>query len=87
MMGEGEIEKQLGIDLAEQMESQSPRQLRRYLDFEKKVKRGEVDTDFRHWISKIALDDGIYALPERAMAFEIVLCEVVVDLLRLKLVG
>ncbi len=80
MMGEGEIEKQLGIDLAEQMESQSPRQLRRYLDFEKKVKRGEVDTDFRHWISKIALDDGIYALPERAMAFEIVLCEVVVDL-------
>ena len=62
------------------IESQSPRQLRRYLDYGKKVKRGEIDDDFCQWLIRIIADDEVYEQEERALAFELAVGESLVDI-------
>jgi len=52
-------------------ESQSPRHLRRYLDYGKRLKRGDAPSEFFQWLGKILLDDQVYDFSERATAFEI----------------
>jgi hypothetical protein len=63
-----------------QLESQSPRQLRRFLDYGKRLKRGDAPDEFFQWLGKILLDDKVYDFSERAMAFEIGAGERVVEL-------
>ena len=63
------------------VEDQSPRDLRRYLDYGKRLKEGDGLDEFYQWIGKILLDGGaVYSIEERAMAFEIGICERVADL-------
>ncbi len=45
------------------------------MDYGKKVKRREVSGDFCHWLVRIVLDEGVYELDERALAFELAACE------------
>ncbi len=65
-----------------ELESQTPRQLRRYLDYGKCLKRGDDLDDLYQWLGKILLDDGrVYADDERALAFEIGVGECIAELL------
>ena len=55
-------------DLVEQQEMRS---LRKFLDYDKRIKSGGL-TELSQWIGKILLDDGqVYSLEEMALAFEI----------------
>ena len=59
----------------ELVESQDLRTVRRYLDYDKRIKSGGLE-ELAQWIGKILLDDGqIYALDDMALAFEIAACE------------
>ena len=62
------------------IENQSPRQLRKYLNYGKKVKRGEVDDDFCQWLVRIITDNEVYEQEERALAFELAVWEFLVDI-------
>ncbi len=62
------------------IENQSPRQLRRYLNYGKKVKRGEIDDDFCQWLMRIIADKEVYEQKERALAFELAVGESMVDI-------
>lgn len=63
-------------DLRELTESQSVRSLRRYLDYEKRLRSGTGLDELNQWLGKILLDDGsVYELAERSKAFEIAACE------------
>ncbi len=63
-------------DLRELTESQSPRSLRRYLDYGKRLRSGTGLDELNQWLGKILLDDGsVYGLGERSLAFEIAACE------------
>ena len=62
------------------IENQSPRQLRRYLNYGKKVKRGEIDDDFCQWLMRIIADNEVYEQKERALAFELAVGESMVDI-------
>lgn len=57
------------------MESHSPRQLRRYLDYGKLVKRQEVSEEFWRWLMRILLEEGVYETEECTLAFELAACE------------
>ncbi len=62
--------------LRELTESQSPRSLRRYLDYGKRLRSGAGLDELSQWLGKILLDDGsVYDLSDRSMAFEIAACE------------
>ena len=62
------------------VEEQGLREVRKYLDYGKRVKEGASLDDFYQWITKILLDDGqIYAQQEQALAFEIGVCELLAD--------
>ncbi len=63
-----------------QFESQSLRHVRRYLDYEKRLKRGEASEEFFQWLGKILFDDQVYNLSEKALAFEIAAGERIVEL-------
>ena len=63
------------------LNAQNPRQLRKYLDYGKRIKRGEIDEDFYQWLMRIIADDEIYEDKERALAFELAAAEYIVDLL------
>ena len=55
--------------------------MRRYLDYGKRVKNDQGLGELYHWLGKILLDDGsVYAIEERAQAFEIAVCERLVSL-------
>lgn len=62
-------------DFRIQFESHSPRQLRRYLDYNKRLKRGDASEEFFQWLSKILLDEQVYDLSERSQALEIAFAE------------
>ena len=63
-------------DFRRLVESQTPRQLRRYLDYGKKVQSGGGLQELPRWIGKILLDDGeVYSIADKALAFEIAACE------------
>lgn len=62
--------------LRQLMESQSPRVLRRFLDYGKRLRSGVGLDQLSQWLGKILLDDGsVYDLSERSQAFEIAACE------------
>lgn len=64
------------------MESQSPRSLRRYLDYGKRAKQGVGLGELRQWLGRILHDeDEVYTLQDRALAFEISACEGIADLM------
>ena len=42
--------------------AQKPRQLRKYLDYGKRIKAGEIDEDFYQWLVRIIADDEIYEI-------------------------
>jgi hypothetical protein len=63
-----------------QFESQSPRHLRRFLDYGKRLKRGDAGDEFFQWLGKILLDDQVYDLAEQSLAFEIAAAERIVEL-------
>lgn len=66
--------------LSELVEKQSLREIRRYLDYGKRVKEGVGVDELYQWIAKIALDDGqVYSLEDRAIALEIGVCELLAD--------
>ena len=63
------------------VEGQSPRGVRRYLEYGKRLKEGVGLEEFYQWIAKILLDGGtVYSIEEKAVAFEIGTCELVADL-------
>ena len=54
--------------------------MRRYLDYGKRVKSGQGMGELYQWVGKILLDDGqVYALEDRALAFEIAASEWLAD--------
>ena len=58
------------------VESHSPRSLRRYLDYAKRLRSGSGLDELAQWLSRILLDDGsVYGLGDRALAFEVAACE------------
>jgi len=58
-----------------QVESQAPRVLKRYLDFDKRLNSGQGLNELRQWLAKILLDDGaIYTIEDKAKGFEILCC-------------
>ena len=62
------------------LEDQGLREMRRYLDYGKRVKDGAGLDEFYQWIAKILLDDGqVYSQQEQALAFEIGACELLAD--------
>jgi len=62
--------------LHELTESHSPRSLRRYLDYGKRLRSRSGLDELRRWLGKILLDDGsVYDLSDRSMAFEVASCE------------
>ena len=62
------------------IENQTPRQLRRYLNYGRKVKRGEIDNDFCQWLMRIIADNEVYEQEERALAFELAVGESLVGI-------
>ena len=63
------------------VESQTPRALRRYLDYGQRVKIGQGMSELYQWIGKILLDDGsVYPLENQSLAFEIAAVECIADL-------
>ncbi len=62
------------------MESQSPRALRRYLDYGKRAKQGIGLGELRQWLGRILLDqDEVYTPQDQGLAFEISACEWIAD--------
>lgn len=58
------------------VERQSPRQLRRYLDYGRRVRQGVGLAELVQWVGRILLDDqGVYGVEDKARAFEIGACE------------
>ncbi|MFC1526881.1 hypothetical protein ACFL6X_08745 [Candidatus Latescibacterota bacterium] len=61
------------------VESQSLRSLKRYLDYDKRVRAGAGLDDLLRWVGKILLDDGeVYSLEDKALALEIGACESII---------
>lgn len=59
-----------------QVETQTPRALRRYLDYGKRAKQGIGLGEMRQWLGRILLDDNqVYTPQDQALAFEISACE------------
>jgi len=59
-----------------QVEAQSPRALRRFLDYGKRLESGQGLGEFHRWLGRILLDDTqVYTLEDWALAFEIAACE------------
>ncbi|MCC7265055.1 MAG: hypothetical protein IT369_21320 [Candidatus Latescibacteria bacterium] len=62
------------------MESQSPRALRRYLDYGKRAKQGVGLGELRQWLGRILHDeDEVYTPQDQALAFEISAGERIAD--------
>lgn len=62
------------------VESQTPRILRHYLEYGKRVRSGHGLAELLQWLGRILLDDGqVYTLEDRARAFEIAVCERLAD--------
>lgn len=58
------------------VESQTPRALRRFLDYGKRLRTGQGLEELGQWLGRILLDDGeVYPLEDRALAFEVAACE------------
>ena len=58
------------------VESQTPRALRRFLDYGKRLRTGQGLEELGQWLGRILLDDGeVYPEEDRAMAFEVAVCE------------
>ena len=58
------------------VESQTPRGLRRFLDYGKRVRTGQGLEELGQWLGRILLDDGeVYPDQDRALAFEVAACE------------
>lgn len=62
------------------VEKQGLREIRRYLDYGKRIKDGAGLEEFYQWLAKILLDGGqVYAPEEQALAFEIGAGELLAD--------
>ena len=58
-----------------QVESQTPRVLKRFLDFDKRLRSRQGLGEFRQWLGKILLDNGaVYTIEDRAKGFEVLSC-------------
>jgi hypothetical protein len=62
--------------ICQQVETQTPRALRRYLDYGKRARQGTGLGELRQWLGRILLDEGgVYTPQDQALAFEISACE------------
>lgn len=58
------------------VEAQSPRQLRRFLDYGKRARQGTGLAELQLWIGRILFDrDRVYTVDDKAAAFEVGACE------------
>lgn len=64
------------VHFRELVEAQSPRQLRRFLDYGKRVRQGSGMSELVLWVGRILFDrDHVYTTQDKAAAFEIGACE------------
>tara|TARA_B100000686_G_C16749300_1_gene951452 strand:+ start:1027 stop:2100 length:1074 start_codon:yes stop_codon:yes gene_type:complete len=61
------------------VEVQTPRTLRRYQDYGKRVRTLSGLQELRRWLLRVLLDESVYSLQDKALAFEIEACEIIAE--------